>query len=87
MSSHLRSDAEPDINPVIKRTVSKNAPLTEDELSNALGRDKEVRAFPKLELNSSAPWLGRAQVFIASEGCGTSNHELQRRCDNLASLP
>ena len=87
MSSHLRSDAEPNINPVIKRTISKNAPITEDELSNALGRDKEVGGFSEARTIQQRSMVGAGPRIIASEGCGTSNHELQRRCDNLASLP
>lgn len=79
MPSHLRSDAGQDINPAIGRAVSKNVPLTEDELSNALGKAKEVGAI-------SESRTARQD----SMGSGTRNHdrnELQRRYDDLASLP
>lgn len=90
MPSHLRSDAEQDINPASKRTVSKNVPLTEDELSNALDKAKEVGGFSEARTAYQHSMVGAVPGIIAGESCGTSNHdgnELQRRCDDLASLP
>lgn len=90
LPSHLRSDTEQDMNPAIKCTVSKNVPLTEDELSNALGKAKEVRGLSEARTAHQHSMVGAGPGIIAGEGCGTSNHdgnELQRRYDDLASLP
>lgn len=90
LPSHLRSDTEQDMNPAINRTVSKNVPLTEDELSNALGKAKDMRGLSEARTAHQHSTVGAGPGIIAGEGCDTSNHdgsELQRRYDDLASLP
>lgn len=90
LPSHLRSDTEQDMNPAINRTVSKNVHLTEDELSNALGKAKEMRGLSEARTAHQHSMVGAGPIIIAGEGCATSNHdgnELQRRYDDLASLP
>lgn len=89
LPSQLQSDTEKDMNPAIKRTVSKNVPLTGDELSNALGKAKEVGGLSEARTAHQHSMVGAGPGIIAGEGCGTSNHdgnELQRRYDDLASL-
>lgn len=93
LPSHLQSDTERDMNSAINRTVSKNVPpLTEDELSNTLGKAKEVkkRGLSEARTVHQHSMVGAGPGIIAGEGCGTSKHdgnELQRRYDDLASLP
>lgn len=90
LPSHLRSDTEQDMNPAINRTVSKNVALTEDELSNALGKVKDMRGLSEARTALQHSMVGASPGIIAGEGCGISNHdgsELQRRCSDLASLP
>lgn len=90
MPSDLQNDAEQNVNLAMKRTVSRNVPLTEDELSNALGKARFVGGFSESRTAHQLSIFGMEPGPIPGEGCGTRGHggnELHRRCDDPATLP
>lgn len=90
MPSDLQNDAEQNVNLAMKRTVSRNVPLTEDELSIALGKARFVGGFSESRTAHQLSIFGMEPGPIPGEGCGTRGHggnELHRRCDDPATLP
>lgn len=84
---HLQNDAEQDMNLAMKRTVSKNVPLTKDD---PLREARDVGLFSESRTAHQPSIVGTEPGLIPGEGWGTRNHEgneLQRRCDDPATLP
>lgn len=84
---HLQIDAEQDVNLAMKR---KNVPLTKDELSSPLREARDVGLFSESRTAHQPSIVGTEPGLIPGEGWGTRNHqgnELQRRCDDPATLP
>lgn len=86
MPFHLQNDAEQDVNLAMKCTGSKNRRLVQQPLREA----RDVGGFSESRIAHQLSIVGTEPGLIPGEGWSTRNHdgnELQRRCDDPATLP